>query len=564
MLEYSWQRRIRRRALLRSTALAGVATGITTLSGCTSTPQSTPPTGQATAIATVGAAATASSGAARPAAKYGGTFRLLSSSDPPNLDPHTNVSTTLFIQGPAVAYSKLIQYKADPSVKLGDYVPTGDLAQGWDQPDATTYIFKLRPNAKWHNIPPVNGRPVVADDIRYSYERQIALKTNAPNLAAISKIEVVDPQTLKLVLARPDADFLITLADARNKIIPHEAVEQRGNLEEPPVIGSGAWIFEKWDKGSTVTLTKNPDHYVKGIPYVDRLELPRIQDPSTAESAFRAQQLDAFNPPTPSDAKRIAASSAGVVRKTLKSPNGTYLGLNATKPPFNDIRVRQAIFKAINKQHILDAIYDGEAWNYPGVRMPQDDFYLPDAEVRELYKQDVAGAKQLLAAAGVAPGLEFQLMALKIGPSVSDIAQLVNADLVAIGIKTVIQIVDTPIFISTVYDKGDHQIAVSSTTPVQSTNGDLFNVHRTGGVRSAGKPNDPKLDAMIDQQAAMAQDPAGRKALLQDIQRYIINSAHQNHLVGTFLQWVQWPYVQDWFIAPSAVEEAYSYVWFNK
>jgi peptide/nickel transport system substrate-binding protein len=560
-----WERPIRRRALVRGAALLGAAAGVTSLAGCSSAGPSavatSPPAGSPQPPS---GAAVVTTPAASPSAKRGGTFHVLSTSDPPNLDPHTNVSLTLFVQGPAVAYSKLLQYKADRSVKLGEYVPTGDLAESWEQPDETTYVFKLRPSAKWHNIAPVNGRPVVAEDIRYSYERQVALKTNAPNLAAVSKVEAVDPRTLKLVLAQPDADFLITLADTRNKIVAREAVELRGNLEEPPVIGSSAWIFERWDKGTTAGLRKNPDYYVQGLPYVDRIDFPRVPDPGTAETAFRAQQLDVFTAVTPRDADRIAKTNQDIVRQALKIPNGTYLGVNASKPPFTDIRVRQAIWKAIDKQRILDTLYDGQAWLYPGARMPRDDYYLPEAEVRELFKQDVPAAKRLLGEAGLAAGAEFELMALQIGASVVDIAQLVKADLDAVGIRVTIRAVDTPIFVSTVYTNGTHDMCVSSTTPVQSTNGDLFNVHHSKGVRSAGKLKDPKLDEMIEKQATLAKDPDGRKKLLQDIQRYLINSAHQNHLVGTFKQVVRWKYLQDYFFASNDLEEAYAYLWLDK
>src|SRR5207245_1014099 len=119
------------------------------------------------------------------------------------------------------------------------------------------YIFKLRPNAKWQNIPPVSGREVVADDIKYSYERQIALKFNAGRLPAIDKIEVVNPTTLKLTSPKPDADFLTTLSFSYNKIVPHETVELKGDLTEGPVIGSGPWILDAWDKNSVVRLKKN-------------------------------------------------------------------------------------------------------------------------------------------------------------------------------------------------------------------------------------------------------------------------------------------------------------------
>src|SRR5205823_3608385 len=83
-----------------------------------------------------------------------------------------------------------------------------DLAESWEQPDELTYVFKLRPNAKFQNIAPVNGREVVAEDVKYSFERQIALKINAGRLPQFARIESVDAKTVKIVTPKPDADFL--------------------------------------------------------------------------------------------------------------------------------------------------------------------------------------------------------------------------------------------------------------------------------------------------------------------------------------------------------------------
>src|SRR5262249_36622389 len=146
--------------------------------------------------------ATPSAAAAK--VKYGGTFRYpyTSATDVPNLDPALVPQLGLPVQGPGIAYSKLLQLRAD--VKPQDIIPTGDLAESWTQPGDTTYLFKLRPNAKWHNLAPVSGRAVTADDVKYSFERQIALKTNAGLLAGLRQVDVIDPQTLRISLDKPD------------------------------------------------------------------------------------------------------------------------------------------------------------------------------------------------------------------------------------------------------------------------------------------------------------------------------------------------------------------------
>src|SRR5439155_15506289 len=289
-----WRRRLGRRAFVRGAAVAGAATGITSLAGCAGGGTPAAPTSAAganVAPAATSAAPAAAVATAAPQIKYGGTYRFAIQSEANDLDPHLAGGLIgSLVYGPGIAYSKLLMYRAD--VKPPDTIPTGDLAESWEQPDERTYIFKTRKNAKWQNIAPVNGRAVVAEDVKLSYERQIGLKTNAARLPQLDKIEVVDPNTLKLTAVKPDADFLVSLAYTFNKIVPHESWELKGDLKEGPVIGSGPWIHDKWDKGQIATLNKNPDYYLKGFPRVDRVEIPRITDAATVISAFRGKEID--------------------------------------------------------------------------------------------------------------------------------------------------------------------------------------------------------------------------------------------------------------------------------
>jgi peptide/nickel transport system substrate-binding protein len=561
-----WRRRVSRRGVARGAALTALAAPIATWAGCAA-PSAAPSTaspavGSAPSPASGGAASPTAAPTARPA-KYGGAFRMVGTGDPPNLDLHTQVTLSLFTMGPALAYSKLLQYKADASVKSGEFIATGDLAESWQQADDTTFVFKLVPNAKWHNLAPVNGRPVVADDIKFSFERQLALKTNAAKLGGLNKIDVVDPQTVKLTLAKPDADFLATLADTRNKVVAREVVEQKGNLEQPPVIGSGAWIFERYERNTTSTLVRNPDHYLKGLPYVERLEFPRIPDPATQLSALRSQQLDVLGSLTPKDAETVAASNPGLMRESFKDPRGYYIAMNVTKAPFNNVKVRQAIFKAINKQRIIDTIFDGQAWYFPGIRMPSFDWYLPEDEVRAFYRQDVEGAKRLLAEAGYSPGQEFELITLNLNAN-PDIAQLVKADLDAVGVNVRIRLADSATFVTNTNPDGNIDLALSSTTTVSTTNSDLYTSHHSTATRNIAKIKDAQLDALIDRQAGMARDPEGRKRTLLELQRYVLNSAHHMHLVGTFTQRVRWKYVQDFYFTAPDIEESFLRLWLDK
>src|SRR5262249_13863746 len=154
----------------------------------------------------------------------------------------------------------------------------------------TTYVFKLRSNAKWQNIAPVSGRAVTAQDVVYSYGRQKDLKAAAGFLPEMSQVQAVDPQTVRLQAPKPDFDFLTVLCVDQNKIVAKEAVDLKGDLKDGPTIGSSPWIQKQWVPNNVISFTRNPDYYLKDelgiqLPYMDTMDILRIQDRSTLFAA---------------------------------------------------------------------------------------------------------------------------------------------------------------------------------------------------------------------------------------------------------------------------------------
>ena len=127
--------------------------------------------------------------------KRGGTFRIATLLDPVGWDPHQTISfATMTLL--SFAHSRLMKVKAGPSVTPGSYPIEGDLAESWTQPTETTYVFKLKKGVRWHNKPPVNGRELTADDVKYTYERFLTIKGNGnkPVLEMVDKIRALDKQ----------------------------------------------------------------------------------------------------------------------------------------------------------------------------------------------------------------------------------------------------------------------------------------------------------------------------------------------------------------------------------
>jgi len=171
--------------------------------------------------------------------------------DPPHFDPHQTRSfmtmTTL-----SFVYSKLLRHKVGAGVPAGSFMLEPDLAERWEQPDETTYIFHLRKGVRWHNKPPVNGRELTAEDVKFTYTRFLTVKGNPERylLDSVERVEAVDRYTVKFALGEPYVWLPHKLANALcTWIVAPEVVEMYGDLKRPETaIGTGPFTLERYDR----------------------------------------------------------------------------------------------------------------------------------------------------------------------------------------------------------------------------------------------------------------------------------------------------------------------------
>jgi ABC-type transport system substrate-binding protein len=502
-----------------------VGLGLSGCAGTTATPTA-PPAAAAVATSAPAAAAPAPPTASAAQPKLGGAVHSIATSAARSLEPHLSSGlSSAGSVGPAICYSGLLTFKWGPDIQAPTYIPTGDLAESWTQPDDLTYLFKLRPGLKWQNVAPVNGRELVAQDIIFSYERIREKRTFAGLLASIGKMEAVDKTTLKLTLDKPDADFLDNMAQNTLLIVPRERVEMSGgNMDEPPVIGSGGFILEGFVPGERFTAQRNPDYYAKGRPYLDTFETVWVPgDPSLLVTALRAGTANAvasgLTMQMTEDLKKSMPTA--VIQYPTSDRVSPRVILNTNLDMFKDVRVRQAISKAIDRKAINDTLWLGRAYYTPGLPLPDPSWSLPEAEVSRFVNRDVEGAQRLLSQAGLA-SLSFEILTnTALAGTYVTLAELVQANLREIGITTTIKTSDSPTW-NAALQSGNFQ-AMTGVVAAGATNDVLGSQYRTGGNQNFVKYSDPELDKLIDQQAVMVKDPEGRKKILQDIQRKILN-----------------------------------------
>src|SRR2546425_2391170 len=226
--------------------------------------------------------------------KRGGILRVRGY-DPPHFDHHQTLNfktnTTL-----SFAYSTLARYKVGADVEPGTFTTEPHLAESWETPDDTTYIFHLRQGIKWHNKPPLNGRELVADDVKFTYDRFLSEPGNANRymLDLIERVEVVDRYTVKFVLKEPYVWLVNALAYPWSMwIIAPEVVQQFGDLKKPEsAIGTGPFLLERYEPNVKAVFKRHPEYFRTGQPYVDGVEWVVLEDESTGLAMYRTGQID--------------------------------------------------------------------------------------------------------------------------------------------------------------------------------------------------------------------------------------------------------------------------------
>lgn len=429
-LNYWTRQKMSRRRWLGTAASAGAGVSAFALVGCGDDDDDSP---SATATSSNGTAPAGTTATATQAAegKPGGTLRVAVDRDPVSLDPHIEASyrTQWAIGG---SYNRILGLTSDLRI-------TPELAAEYEQPDDTTVILKLQQGVKFHDLPPVGGRGMTAEDVIWSIDR---IRTDAPEFQrrymfeSISSMTPTDEHTVEIKLAAPFAPILAYLANPFTVVAPREVVDANGDLRTV-AIGTGPFILKDVQKGVSYTSVRNPNYWEANRPYLDGMNLLVVPDGSSRVSSFRAKQLD-LELMDPDDANAVRSQSGVTVDE---SAQGGWFSLrfNCTKPPFNDPRVRKAFDLCIDRKQIIDLTLGGIgsqmgpiATGLADWAIPQDDL-LSRPGYRADKKDDIAQAKTLLEQAGAA-GTAFEFMFYTPAAINEQVAVVVQQQLQAAGI----------------------------------------------------------------------------------------------------------------------------------
>ena len=398
-------------------------------------------------------------------------------SDGPSFDVSTEI------------YDRLVEFdrKKPGNVKPG-------LAQSWSfSPDKLTYIFKLRKNISFHQTPYFKPtRFFNADDVLFSFNRQRQKKHpyhlvnggsypyfNSLGMGSVIKdIVKEDPYTVKFVLNKKDATFLINLAMEFSSILSKEYADYLLKIKKPESldfrpIGTGPFIFKQYIKDSVIRLNSNLN-YFRGSARFNGIITAIVPDTNVRFQKLKAGECHIISQPSPLNLPEMK-KHPNIKLVGGNRYNIAYLAMNVEKKPFNKQKVRQAIHHALNRSFYVQAIYQGYAEIAKNPYPPN--LWSYNDRVTD-YEYSIEKSKHLLKQAGYEKGFKTTLWTLPIArpynPNGKKMGELIQQDLAKVGVQVELLSYDWPTYISR-SNKGEHEMIQMGWT---SDNGDPDNFLR--------------------------------------------------------------------------------------
>jgi peptide/nickel transport system substrate-binding protein len=380
------------------------------------------------------------------------------SGNPDTLDPHKTAGTLTF-QTLKSIYDTLVE----PDME-GNIIPA--LASRWQiSEDSLTWTFTLRRDVTFHN-----GDKLTSADVKATLERVMDKATASPkasDFAAIKSVETPNDYTVVIRLSAPAVPLLATLASGWGAILPKSLIEAGHDFASKPV-GTGPFVLKEWVRDNKIVLQKNRSYWTKGLPKLDGVEFDIIPERAVQVQGLISGQIDATEMVDVEDLPALEASPKVKIEKMMTSLI-LVMGINCSRPPLDDLRVRQAINQAIDKQKVLDVAYGGGApiatfMNYGNA------FY---KDFTSLYPYDPGKARSLLAEAGVGKDTVLQMLVPNNYPPHIKAAELYQQMLEQVGLNVKLQLIDWSTWLSDVYTAAKYDLTVIGHTGKLDPDGTL-------------------------------------------------------------------------------------------
>jgi len=396
---------------------------------------------------------------AQESPRYGGTLIIGSGGDPVSLNLAAGFSTIDTLAA-AHIYSMLVVSDADLN-------PRPDLAESWKvSEDGLTYTFNLVKNVTWHD-----GKPFTSADVKFSLAEAMGKlhPRGSVVLRVVDSIDTPNPFTVVLKLKYPYDPLMKFLGNEGFIIAKHlyEGTDIMKNPANAQPVGTGPFVFKEWKRGSHITLERNPNYFKKGKPYLDRIIIKVVPDDNSRMIAFEAKDIDYLyyvNMPA-SEVSRFKGRPGYIVsdKGHEDGPSVLLMAFNMRKAPFNNLKVRQAIAHAIDKQYIEEKADYGLGLPATGP-IPSVMRWAYTSNVTR-YDFDLKKAEQLLDEAGYpkkADGIRFKtsVIADRGAFLYAKAAEIVRDQLGKVGIQVELKLMDRASMVDATYVRWDFDLQV--------------------------------------------------------------------------------------------------------
>lgn len=441
--------------------------------------------------------------------------------DPDNLDPAVTVTNQSWT-ATYPAYERLVKFKVEDG--KGSTEVEGAIASSWTtSADGKQWTFTL---ADGHTF--ASGGPVDANAVKFSFERLIKIN-KGPNesFSQVDSVEAVDPMTVTFNLKEPFAPFLSTLASDGGSIVDPKVMEHEvdGDMGQAYLsdhsMGSGAYQIENWEKGQQIVMTPNP-HWSQNDPYFKQVVIKIVKEASARRLQLEKGDLDIAED-LPVDQIKAMRGMEGVTIVDEPSFYVTYLYLNNTKKPLDQVKVRQAISYAVDYKGIIDGILLGQGVQMRGP-IPIGMWGHDDKLMQ--YSYDPDKAKALLEEAGVSD-VKLGYLYAKTDPTWEPIGLVLQQNLAKVGIEVELQQLAYPTMREHL-NTGEFDIAAGNWTPDYADPSMFMNFwfdsSRHGLPGDRAFYTNEKVDELI-RAGAVATSQAEREKLYGEAQKIVVEEA---------------------------------------
>jgi len=435
--------------------------------------------------------------------KSGGTLIYGLSTDPSNFEPHfsTGAASTSVKM---MCYSTLLTYDADNQL-------IGDLAEEFGWVDDTTYQVKVRQGVTFHD-----GSDLTVDDVIFSLNRirdPETAATNAPFYQEVTEIAAGDDNTVNITFNKPYAAFPHILANANNYIVSQAWIES-GVDPMTEMMGTGPFIFVERVPGVSITLEKNPNYFIEGLPYLDGITFQPMPDDTTRMTALRSGTVD-FVDYVPYTQMGIIENDPNFQFMSDSVSGFGWIGFNHEMDIVNDQNVRLAIAHGMNRETMVQTAFSGYGAPITGGLVPEGMLgHAPDLE--GTFTGDYEHAKSLLDTAGYNP-LELPMLSTSTYTVISRPAEAAQAELNQANINLDLELQEWLTFRQSVAD-GTHPIHAWGTAFNYPDPDFLYQyLHSSGTSAKWFRFANDELDALMEE-GRFSSDESLRDEIYQEAQ----------------------------------------------